>query len=408
LFEKFRDVCRQVLQAWVDERAERLAHCRPEQCSCGSHSLSYVHSCRKKVKSLFGDIVVTFRRFRCNACQAYLRPDDASLGLPEDGSFGDDVRALFEPLAAELPHRTACDIFQQFTGVHLSSRGAQSIIDSTAKDILEWREDREAGEVFQVSCLLAKGEDLVLEIAMDGVMAHIDGDWHEAKVGSILVRVRGEKTDRGLPKLGKVVAHRYACVRGGPEELAREIKRTIRESGWGRIPIAEILGDGSHWIWKLAEEHFPGVRQTLDTWHLKEHLYEFAKVHFPNPTRAKVWVEQKMEALLEDRPGDVLGGLKKMKPSKKDAREVLRKLIVYVGNNRGRIRYQQEWEHGLAVGSGSVEGACKHLVQSRFKRAGMRWKTPGFLRVVELRVARLNGTDKEFWANRGLVLNAAA
>ena len=39
---------------------------------------------------------------------------------------------------------------------------------------------------------------------------------------------------------------------------------------------------------------------------------------------------------------------------------------------RTRIQYQAPWHRGLAVGSGSVEGACKHVIQSRFKRAGMR------------------------------------
>jgi hypothetical protein len=408
LFQKFRDVCREILQAWVDERVERLVELRPELCACGSRSLRFVNTGTVTVKTLFGDIVARYRRFRCAACHAYVRPDDGPLGLPEDGTFSDDVRALYEPVAAELPHRTANDIFQQFTGVDLSSRGGQSIIDSTAKDLREWREDREAGEVFKVSCLLARGEDLVLEVAMDGVMAHIDGDWHEAKVGTVLVRRRGEKTASGEPKLGKVEAQRYACVYGSPGELALEIKRTIREAGWDGVPIAEILGDGSKWIWNLAEKHFPGVPQTLDTWHLKQHLYEFANVHYQNPCRAKAWVQMKVDALREDKVGDVLGGLKRMKPVKKAAREALQGLITYVENNRGRIKYQKPWEAGLAVGSGSVEGACKHLVQSRFKRAGMRWKTPGFLSVVELRVARLNGTDREFWANRGLLGRVAA
>ena len=408
LFEKFRDVCREILQAWVDERVERLAEERPERCPCCGDSLAYVNTCQVTVKTLFGDIVATYRRFRCSACRAYLRPDDGPLGIPEEGTFGDDVRALYEPVVAELPHRTANDIFQRFTGVDLSSRGGQSIIDSTAEDLREWRKDREAGEVFKVSCLLARGDDLVLEVAMDGVMAHIDGVWHEAKVGTILVRRRGEKTEEGEPKLGKVVAQRYACIYGGPEELALEIKRAIREAGWKKIPIAAILGDGSKWIWNLAATHFPGVPQTLDTWHLKEHLYEFANLLYKDPCRAKAWVQMKIEALRENKAGDVLGGLKKMKPAKKAAREVLGGLIVYVENNKGRIDYQTPWEAGLAVGSGSVEGACKHLVQSRFKRAGMRWKTPGFLNVVELRVARLNGTDREFWANRGLLGKVAA
>jgi hypothetical protein len=153
------------------------------------------------------------------------------------------------------------------------------------------------------------------------------------------------------------------------------------------------LGDGAHWIWNLAKTHFPNVPQTLDTYHLKEHLYEFANLHYKDPCRAKAWVQMKVEALRENRTGDVLGGLKKMKPRKKIVRATLRGLIVYVENNKDRIRYQEPWEAGLAVGSGSVEGACKHVIQPRFKRAGMRWKTPGFLSVVELRVARLNGTE---------------
>ena len=224
----------------------------------------------------------------------------------------------------------------------------------------------------------------------------------------LCLRRRGEKTEKGEPKLGEVVAQRYACVYGGPEELALEIKRAIHEAGWDDIPVVEILGDGSRWIWNLADRHFPGVLQTLDTWHLKEHFYEFAKLHYKKPVRAKAWVQMKIDALRENKVGDVLGGLKKMKSATKAAREVLRGLIVYVENNRGRIRYQEQWETGIAIGSGSVEGACKHLVPSRFKRAGMRGKSPGFLSVIELRVARLNGTDREFSANRGLLGRAAA
>lgn len=408
LLEKFRDVCREILQSWVDERFAALRRSRPDRCRCGSERPGYIHTRDLTANTVFGDVLLHYRSFSCKVCGGHLRPDDETMGIPDTGTFTDDVRALFEPLAAELPHRTAADIFKRFTGVDLSSRGAQSIIDSTADDLRTWRQDREACEVSEVTDLLSQGADLVLEVAMDGVMAHLDGAWHEAKVGTILVRRRGEKTTEGEPKLGKVVARRYACVRGGPDELAGEILKTIQESGWSDIPVAEIVGDGSVWIWNVADRHFPGVRQTLDTWHLKEHLYEFANLHYRDPCRAKAWVDMKIDALREGRVGDVLGGLKKMTPRKKDAREALRELTGYVENNRGRIDYKQSWEEGLAVGSGSVEGACKHLVQSRFKRAGMRWKTPGFLNVVELRVARLNGTDREFWASRGLLGRVAA
>ena len=81
-------------------------------------------------------------------------------------------------------------------------------------------------------------------------------------------------------------------------------------------------------------------------------------------------------------------------------------LLGYVESNRSRIYYKESWHKVLAVGSGSVEGACKHVIQARFKRAGMRWKRQGFLNVLELRLSRLNTTLEAFWANRGLKAQA--
>jgi hypothetical protein len=114
-----------------------------------------------------------------------------------------------------------------------------------------------------------------------------------------------------------------------------------------------------------------------------------------------------MGALLTDRVGAVLGALKRMRPWKQAVRTTLAQLIGYVERHRTRIRYQEPWHCGRAVGSGAVEGACKHVIQSRFKRAGMRWKPPGFLNGLALRLARLNGTFQAFWASRGLVVQTS-
>jgi len=106
-----------------------------------------------------------------------------------------------------------------------------------------------------------------------------------------------------------------------------------------------------------------------------------------------------MGALLTDRIGEVLSALKRRRPCKKAVRQALTQLIGYVERNRTRIKYQEPWHTGLAVGSGAVEGVCKHVMHSRFKRAGMRWKQPGFLNVLALRIAHLNGTFQAFWAS---------
>ena len=156
-------------------------------------------------------------------------------------------------------------------------------------------------------------------------------------------------------------------------------------------------------------DHDAIVEQLLDRCkHFIENI-AFAHLLYPNnPARAKAWVEEKIGALLTDRVGDVLSALKRMRPWKKALCDALAQLIGYVERNRTRLRYQIPWHSGLAVGSGAVEGACTHVVQSRFRRAGMRWNQPGFLKVLVLRSAQLNGTFQTFWASRGLMLQVSA
>jgi hypothetical protein len=242
-----------------------------------------------------------------------------------------------------------------------------------------------------------------MEIAMDGVMAPIDGRWQEAKVGTILVRQLASQTEP--PTIGAILARRYVGILGAAEDLAIRLTQVIHESGWGHIPLAEVLGDGAPWMWTVAEAHVPGVRQTLDFYQLSAPFYGVAPLLYPhNPTGAKAWVDETLGALLKDRVGDVLSALKRMRPWKKPLCHALAQLIGDVARNRTRIKYQEPWQCGLAVGSGAVEGACKHVMHRRFKRAGMRWKSPGFLHILALRMARLHGTFQAFWASRGLVI----
>jgi hypothetical protein len=408
IFAQMRQVAQALLQAKVALEAQQRSSQDISGC-CPEASVRYIHTRTVSPETLFGEITIPVRTFQCTGCGATLRPDDVPLGVPAAGDYTDDVRSLYASLAAELPHRVANDLFQRCTGVALSSCGAQGIIDSTAQDLRSWQTERETQEAEAVGEALTWADgaaDLRVEIAMDGVMAHIDGRWQEAKVGTILVR--RPEAHAAQPTLGAILARRYVCVLGTAENLAVCIKQVIRGAGWGHIPLGAILGDGAPWIWTVADTHFPGVRQILDYYHLSEHLYPFAQLRYPNnPAGAKAWVDQKMGALLMDRVGEVLSALKRMRPWEEALRTALAQLIGYVERNQTRIKYQEPWHRGLAVGSGAVEGACKHVIQSRFKRAGMRWKQPGFLNVLALRIVSLNELFEAFWASRGFAVQAS-
>jgi hypothetical protein len=280
IFEQMREIARALLQAKVDLEAHQL-HSQAIQPCCPEAALTYVHTRTVQPTTLFGVITIPVRTFRCHGCGASRRPDDTPLGVPPVGDFTDDVRLLYTPLVAELPHRVANDILARFTGVALSSQGAHSLIESSAVDHRAWRHKAEAQEQVAVAEVLASADAsrLRLEIAMDGVKAHIDGRWQEPKVATILVRRLPERPK--VPTRGAVLARRYVCVLGSAEDLITRIKHTIHEAGWEQFPVAEIVGDGAPWIWNVAAIHFPGVRQTLDYYHLSEHLYEFAHMLYP-------------------------------------------------------------------------------------------------------------------------------
>lgn len=396
ILDKFRDVGRAVLQAKVDLESARL----PERPSahCDGAGMRRVHTRRVRPQTLLGQVSIPVRTFRCEGCGSHLRPDDLTLGVPANGEYTDDVRSVFAPLDAELPHRVACDVLARATGVRLSAHGAQSMAATIAADLRAERPDRERAEDAAVSAALVGplSHLLGVEVSFDGVMAHLDGAWHEAKVGSVVVR----QVDPEAPadqRRGKVLARRVTCVRGSPEDLGRAVVALIAKSGWIDIPVVEVLGDGAPWIWKLATAVFPNARQTLDWWHLRQHFFAYAGVQWSDGARAEAWVDAKMDALMQDRVGAVLSGLKRTRARGARAREELAGLVRYVETNQGRICYGLPGSTGFAIGSGSVEGACKHLVQTRFKRAGMRWKGKGFDDVLELRIGRVNGTLDGFW-----------
>jgi hypothetical protein len=235
------------------------------------------------------------------------------------------VRARDAPVVAERPHRVATDLVYPCTGGALSSWGAQGILDSTAKDLQRWQAERERQQSVAVGDTLGAGDgrsERRVEVAMDGVMAHIDGRWQEAQVATILGR-RLEAAP-AEPTLGAILARRSVGSLGAAEDVAARITQVIREAGGESIPMGEMLGDGAPWIWTVAAAHVPGVRQTLDDDHLSAHLSAVAHLLSPNnPAGAKPWVEQNMGALLMDRVGEVLRALKRLRPWQTPVRDAL-------------------------------------------------------------------------------------
>jgi hypothetical protein len=309
-----------------------------------------VHTRRVSPETLFGEITIPVRTFQCRGCGATFRHAERRIVGPEVGDCTDDVRLLYAPVVAELPHRVANDLLPRGTGVALSSRGAPGIIDRPAADLTAWQAARETQEAeAMMEALAASGGavDLRVELAMDGVMAHIEGRWQEAKVATILVRQR--EAQAAAPPSARsspaAMSASWGQRRSWPPAANRSAARPAGSaSRWGRSWEMASLD--------LARGGYPLSQGASDTGRL-------ASQRAPLCLRASPLPQQ-------SRGGQGLGG-----------------------------------------GSGAAEGACKHVMHSRFTRAGRRWQQSGFLNVLAWRLASLNGTFQAFWASRGLRVPAS-
>ena len=69
-------------------------------------------------------------------------------------------------------------------------------------------------------------------------------------------------------------------------------------------------------------------------------------------------------------------------------------------NNRQKMHYDQYLAAGYPIGSGVIEGACRHVVKDRMEQSGMRWTLDGAQSMLHLRSIYLNGDWQAFDEHR--------
>lgn len=182
--------------------------------------------------------------------------------------------------------------------------------------------------------------------------------------------------------------------------LADELCRRNPE---GAKPVV-FLSDGERALHDRQGEYLPeGVTCILDLLHVMEKLWKVAWCLFEEGTQkaeAGRWVEDRLRMLLDGKAGYVIGGLRQTLTKRKlkgSRRKAVREVIGYFDRNRSRMRYDEYLAAGYPIGSGVIEGACRHLVKDRLERAGMRWHPDGAQAMLDLRATYLNGEWDAFW-----------
>jgi hypothetical protein len=352
-------------------------------CSCGQVA-AYQRERKAQVTTLLGPISIWRSYYLCAECGQGQHPLDAQLQF----CAGSRSAALDELLAllgaTQDSFVEAAHVLERLTLVHISANSVRDATEQLGTVLLT----HQAPPVAERPLSLAPRPPATtlptrLYITMDGVLAHLhERGWSEIKVGCCYqTRTR---VDRTRPERLEIRAHSASYVTALEEAQTfgwRLWEEAVRR---GVVSSEEVvvLGDGAHWIWNVAETHFPGAIQILDWYHASEYVWAAASAIWgeSGPQRA-AWAHSQLDELWEGKVEVVLLELEQQR----GAGEAVAAAISYYTTHRTRMDYRAYRARGLQIGSGSVESACKQLVSARLKQAGMIWDAGGAQAVAMVR-----------------------
>jgi len=364
-----RAMGREVMQALCQEAIQRRERAQPPIC-CG-RSMDYKSRHWRTVKTLLGDVRVRRRWYRCMRCESNGFPIDRWLGWK--GGFSHGVQDWVTWECSGLPYEEAVASLHKLAGLSLSKHAAEDITRRWGKQELPLAPYAQRVE-----------KDLVIEI--DGAKAHLEEGWKEIKVGTCF-SWDCDQPDRD-PEAVSYTAD---------WESAQQFRETLWEEalvrGFPTARFVAVIGDGAPWVWEMASHIFPRAVQILDWYHLTQSAsggWTAAKiVHGEGTPETTALVEPWKTEVWEGRSEGVEEHLRELvAQGKDDAGNTLRKCADYLRTHQARLRYHLF--RPRPIGSGVVEGACKHVVGMRFKRQSTRWTKAGARAVLHLRLDRLS------------------
>lgn len=194
-----------------------------------------------------------------------------------------------------------------------------------------------------------------------------------------------------------LVTRKYAIpaeddpVTGVVAKMVADVRAAKRQKPTMAVGIVQ---DGGKEMWSLVRDGLakePTVEKVfegIDRYHLLERLAKALEIVEPDAAARRAQLEiWKRDFDLRDSAIDSveLWLHKRYTQLEPAAAEKLWEHLVYLRNNKDRMRYVTLRLEGLPVGSGVTEGAAKSVVGVRTKGRSERWKPPGLRNALTLR-----------------------
>lgn len=361
---------------------------------CGKQAPVKAKDRKRTLRSICGTITLTRNYHYCKGCRYGFYPVDRTLDIPEEG----DLTAEMEKRVLDF---AVSDVYEQATerwNVHYRVPISDNLLRRVAKRVGEQCQGADQSHLQEALKPVTEAAS-VLVVQTDGSLLPIRGEepWKEAKVG--ITYRHDTQTNKPVPG-----SARYTAVVGTAMNFAPVLEEALIAERIDEVGMVVWLGDGATYNWTLADQLAADAIQILDWHHAVEHAVDCGKILLgddsPYLPHWKKRAEQLLaagdtEALIHELMDCIaeLFGLR----NKKEGLKAINDLVRYYRNNEKRMNYRLYRQVGYPIGSGAVESAHRHVLQSRMKLAGQRWQIHSARRMARLRAAYRTAGPTRFY-----------
>ncbi len=382
-------------------------------CACG-HTAKYEGMRSRPVLTAVGWAQIDRPYYLCPACDGGQFPADVQLDIDKT-DFSPGVRRMLAAVGNEAPFAQGRQQLKLLADLEVTTKAVERTAESIGADI-ETRQQQDIQHGKQLRLAAIAGPPIPhMYMQMDGTQVFVVKSETEGRAG----RTPGQPARTRECKLGCVFTQTDVDDQGRPvrdedsttyvgaietsEEFGLRIYTEAYNRGWDRACIRVVMGDGSHWIWNIADQHFPGAIQIVDLYHAREHLWDLARKLYPaDATAQKRRLIRQLDWLENGKIEKLVGALRKRANSSTNLElaKAIRIEADYFEGNKDRMRYPEFRQKKLFVGSGVIEAGCKTVIGSRLKQSGMFWTVCGANAIIALRCCCISGKFEDYWEAR--------
>lgn len=375
-----RDTAR-LLESFLNHELPRLLdepHLKPQE-RFHSHQ-------PRTVTTVLGPI--TLRRAYYRGPQGGRYPLDEALGL-HDQYTPAVAQLMCWAGAMDSSFELASETLLRFAGLSIPGRQVQRVVNAFGQQAATWMHHRDSQPPSAPVEILNIQTDMTGIPARPEELQHVKGKQpdgsaktRQIKLGCVFTQSRDAQ---GQPQRDPFSSTYLAAFRDrtdfGALLWAEALKR-----GYTRARKTVFIGDGAEWIWNLVNDRFKGVVQIVDFYHACEHLHTLCQALESDEQRVQTLFKRWRKRLKNNGLPRILHEVSLRLPAlSATARKAAEAQLSYFQTNAARMTYRTFRRQGYFIGSGAIEGACRHIVAQRTKLSGMRWLCSGAENVLAFR-----------------------